>query len=654
MQTFLKKSADKILAVILAAVITMGVIPFIAGNADVEAAAIKEIKEVVLSGITLPKEGKKPTIEGITTNGAAAGYSVLQMCWITQNGTSEYTGTFNPGETYRLYACFVPSDGSYTFPSDVKHDIKFKANGVEYISNDSYQAGTACLWGDEDMLNISVYYKVPGIDCDVYFYGNGGSGSMNTMHVEQNNYLTLPECGFNPPSGKEFDKWMIGSDYYLPGDKVKITMATTVNATWTDIKTFSIKYNMKGHGTQVATVTGIPRNSLISEYLPQLDTYEGWLFKGWYKDSACQQRVSSDDRITGNMTLYACWYKEITSVVINGITLPKEGEMPTVEGITTNGSEAGFTVEEPCWIAENDSHEYTGVFKAGVTYRLMFTLRPSSPSYSFPSYVKRGIKTVINGVEYISSDSYLAGTACLWGDASELYISVYYKVPYTGWQEIDGKWYFFDQDGIELKGWQQINKEWYYFDSEGVRQSGWQKISGSWYYFDVDGKMLKDWQQIEGVWYYFGGNGVMRTGWQQIGTAWYYFTGSGVMQTSWQQIGGVWYYFTGSGVMLTGWQKIGEVWYYFESSGAMVTGWKEINGVYYFFKSNGSMAANEYCGGYWLDASGAWTYKYKASWKKDAKGWWYGDDSGWYAKNGAWKIDGKEYNFNASGYCTNP
>ncbi len=258
--------------------------------------------------------------------------------------------------------------------------------------------------------------------------------------------------------------------------------------------------------------------------------------------------------IAGNADVEAAAIKEIKEVVIDGITLPKEGEMPTVEGITTNGSEAGFTVEESCWIAENDSHEYTGVFKAGVTYRLMFTLRPSSPSYSFPSYVKRGIKTVINGVEYISSDSYLAGTACLWGDASELYISVYYKVPYTGWQ----------------------------------------------------------------------------------------------------QIGGVWYCFTGSGVMLTGWQKIGEVWYYFESSGAMVTGWKEINGVYYFFKSNGSMAANEYCGGYWLDASGAWTYKYKASWKKDAKGWWYGDDSGWYAKNGAWKIDGKEYNFNASGYCTNP
>ena len=106
--------------------------------------------------------------------------------------------------------------------------------------------------------------------------------------------------------------------------------------------------------------------------------------------------------------------------------------------------------------------------------------------------------------------------------------------------------------------------------------------------------------------------------------------------------------------MVTGWQKIGEVWYYFESSGAMVTGWKEISGVYYFFKSNGAMASNEYCGGYWLDASGAWTYKHKASWKHDAKGWWYGDDSGWYAKNRTLKIYGKDYNFNASGYCTNP
>ena len=66
------------------------------------------------------------------------------------------------------------------------------------------------------------------------------------------------------------------------------------------------------------------------------------------------------------------------------------------------------------------------------------------------------------------------------------------------------------------------------------------------------------------------------------------------------------------------------------------------------------MAAEEYRDGYWLNSDGSWTYKYKASWRQDSKGWWYGDDSGWHAKSGSIKINGKKYNFDANGYCTNP
>ena len=82
----------------------------------------------------------------------------------------------------------------------------------------------------------------------------------------------------------------------------------------------------------------------------------------------------------------------------------------------------------------------------------------------------------------------------------------------------------------------------------------------------------------------------------------------------------------------------------------MQTGWVKVNDVWYFFKANGAMAANEWYEGYWLSASGAWTYPYKGSWKKNSKGWWFGDTSGWYARNTATRIDGKEYSFDAAGY----
>ncbi|MCR4702173.1 MAG: RICIN domain-containing protein [Saccharofermentans sp.] len=178
----------------------------------------------------------------------------------------------------------------------------------------------------------------------------------------------------------------------------------------------------------------------------------------------------------------------------------------------------------------------------------------------------------------------------------------------------------------------------------------WKKSSGHWYLYDNNGTMVTGWKQLNGVWYYLGSNGAMRTGWQQISGKWYYFEGSGAMVTGWLLIIDKWYYLDNSGTMLTGWQQIGGVWYYFESSGAMATGWKQIGGKWYYLKSDGSMASNEYCGGYWLNADGSWTYQYKASWNQNSKGWWYGDSTGWYAKNTQIKIDGTVYRFDSNGY----
>ena len=165
-----------------------------------------------------------------------------------------------------------------------------------------------------------------------------------------------------------------------------------------------------------------------------------------------------------------------------------------------------------------------------------------------------------------------------------------------------------------------------------------------------NGVSKTEWHQVGKKWYYINADQKLSTGWQQISKKWYYFDADGVMQTGWQQISKKWYYFAAGGAMQTGWQQISKKWYFFDASGRMQTGWKTISGKTYYFKSSGEMAANEWCSGYWLNKDGTWTYKYKASWKKNAKGWWYGDTSGWYAKNGTLTIDGKKYTFDAKGY----
>ncbi len=81
--------------------------------------------------------------------------------------------------------------------------------------------------------------------------------------------------------------------------------------------------------------------------------------------------------------------------------------------------------------------------------------------------------------------------------------------------------------------------------------------------------MATGWNLINGVWYYMNGSGEMQTGWQNISGRSYYLNNSGAMLTGWQRLNGRWYYLDGSGAMVTGWQALDGKWYYFGSDGTM-------------------------------------------------------------------------------------
>ncbi|MDH5093367.1 MAG: M14 family zinc carboxypeptidase [Clostridium perfringens] len=192
----------------------------------------------------------------------------------------------------------------------------------------------------------------------------------------------------------------------------------------------------------------------------------------------------------------------------------------------------------------------------------------------------------------------------------------------SGWQEIEGNWYYFNSNGNMKTGWEEINGYWYYFNNDGIMQTGWQEIGGKWYYFRPDGNMRVGWEQINGYWYYFGSDGSMQTGWQEVGGTWYYFRPDGNMKIGWEEINGYWYYFNGDGVMQTGWQEIGGVWYYFRPDGNMRIGWEEINGYWYYFGSNGAMQTG------WQELGGTWYYfrtdgNMKVGWEEIDGKWYY-------------------------------
>ena len=232
-----------------------------------------------------------------------------------------------------------------------------------------------------------------------------------------------------------------------------------------------------------------------------------------------------------------------------------------------------------------------------------------------------------------------------------------YTLPFKqGWNDYGDSWYYVLEDDSLATGWNQISGKWYFFDEEGIMQTGWFEDGGAWYYLKSSGAMATGWEEVSGVWYYFGTNGKMTTGWQKVGGVDYYLKSNGAMASD-EYIDG--YYLSKSGAWTykyrASWKTDSKGTYYQDSTGWYPKNqWLRIDDQWYFFTPDGYKAAAEYWNGYWFNINGTWTYKARASWKKDSKGWYYQDTDGWYPRDCDVKINGKLYNFDAAGYCTNP
>lgn len=239
--------------------------------------------------------------------------------------------------------------------------------------------------------------------------------------------------------------------------------------------------------------------------------------------------------------------------------------------------------------------------------------------------------------------------------------------PALNWKQIQGKWYYFDQDGNRLhstiyKGyafdqdgvmiensWTHLDNQWYYADSSGrLAQNTWKKINGSWYYFDQTGSMLSN-TTVDGYLLTKGG-AIAEKGWTKLNQIWYYVAPSGkISQDKWEKINGSWYYFDKDGGMLSAttfkgylfnqsgamaennWVKIKDTWFYANGSGRYVQeNWQKIQGSWYSFDQNGGMLADKWKGSYYLKTSGAmaeneWIFD------KAYKSWFYLKADGRYA-----------------------
>lgn len=244
----------------------------------------------------------------------------------------------------------------------------------------------------------------------------------------------------------------------------------------------------------------------------------------------------------------------------------------------------------------------------------------------------------------------------------------------TGWRTIEGKRYYFDEEngravaeqfkqdetgafyylgkeGYALTGLQNLPDGTFYFDTAGVRQTGWQQIDGKHYFFDAgasDAAVKNNWMQREGQWCFLGKEGYSLVGLHAIDGATYFFDANGLRQTEWQTWEGKLYYLGRDGKAVTGWQtlggskyyfaedchacvgpvKIGEAWYFFDEKGAMQTGWQTHDGKIYLLNPDGTA---------------------KVGWYREGENRYYFDAANGHALVGEHKIEDITYTFDEQG-----
>lgn len=247
------------------------------------------------------------------------------------------------------------------------------------------------------------------------------------------------------------------------------------------------------------------------------------------------------------------------------------------------------------------------------------------------------------------------------------------------WMEIDGAWYYFDENGRTFtdQGAHEIDGIPYCFDSRGALETKerWALVNGNWkwwlptgeyyredwltqgeknYYLDEQGNAVKGWQQIDGNWHYFDENcALVKDTW--IGN--YYVDESGIWiqeagKGQWILSGSRWWFCHPDGSYTkSDWEVIAGKRYYFDVDGWMVTGWQWIEGKCYYFASGGEMAADTWIGNDYVDETGVWIPgATKDQWMLSGNRWWYCHADGSYTKSDWEAITGSWYYFDEAGW----
>ena len=229
-------------------------------------------------------------------------------------------------------------------------------------------------------------------------------------------------------------------------------------------------------------------------------------------------------------------------------------------------------------------------------------------------------------------------------NANSLLTSMFYYVPYGGWENHNGKMYYRDWDGNYLRNqWAAPTGTTHYFGREGYTISNqWYTMpDNNTYYFDNTGHTVKNrWYTLPNTrTYYFDNIGhTVKNRWYTItsGRTYYFDTYGHTVKNRWYNIanGRTYYFDTYGHTVRNRWYNIpNSRTYYFDNFGHTVKNrWYNVaNGGTYYFDHTGHTVKNR-----WYNIPNGGTY--------------YFDNEGHTVKNRYYTLNGTRYWFDNNGH----
>jgi LPXTG-motif cell wall-anchored protein len=238
-------------------------------NSDITLTALwgvwKDIDRVDITGVTPPKAGELPTVEGIGITTEGVKFLLNPTCRWLDSSLNVINEPFEAGKTYYLRTCFN-ADFGYRFkdPSEMTAYMKTTEENTEAATKIEAHYG----------INRMVYFKFPAFLNVSLNPDNGGIDPPTVTAVEEGGEYTLPACAFTAPVGKKFKSWELEGVEQPEGHKFTVTKDTEVKALWEPLK-FTVTYKDEADAVIGAPQIVIYGNDAVPEAFPDKAGFTG-------------------------------------------------------------------------------------------------------------------------------------------------------------------------------------------------------------------------------------------------------------------------------------------------------------------------------------------------------------------------------------------